>query len=67
MQAGALAGLLSLISILTLLLLLIMKEITSSSQNDQLKRLGKMLNIGILPLILVFLLSVFFRVIDVLK
>jgi len=64
---AAIAGTVALIGILVLLILLIQKEITSASSNNRMKRLSLVLNIGIVPLLIAFVLIVGSRVADVLK
>ena len=63
----ALAGSIALIGILLLLILLIQKEIISSSKKINLKKLSKVLNIGIVPLCVAFILTVVVKVIQVLN
>jgi len=62
-----LVGSLSLIAILLLLGFLIQKEITSASGNEKLKNLARVINIGIVPLMIVFLFSVTAKVAETLK
>ena len=62
----ALAGSIALIGIL-LLILLIQKEIISSSNKVNLKKLSKVLNIGIVPLCVAFILTVVVKVVQVLN
>lgn len=61
------AGSLSLIVILVLIALLIQKELTTAAEGGRLKRLGQMLNMAILPLLIVFILTVIIKVIEVLR
>lgn len=63
----ALAGSIALIGILLLLILLIQKEIISSSKHINLQRLSKVLNIGIVPLLIAFVLTVIIKVVEVLQ
>lgn len=63
----ALAGSIALIGIIFLLILLIQKEIISSSERVNLKRLSQALNIGIVPLFVAFVLTVVVKVIEVLN
>lgn len=62
-----LAGSFAVIGILILLGLLIQKELTSATNSTHFKKLGKVLNIGIAPLLLVFVLVVVSKMIEVLK
>ncbi|MGE5221475.1 MAG: hypothetical protein ACM3PY_03500 [Omnitrophica WOR_2 bacterium] len=63
----AIAGSLGLTAILVLLSLLIQKEIASSVQGSRCKRFSRTLNIGIIPLLIVFVWIVAARVMDVLR
>ncbi|HEY76483.1 MAG TPA: hypothetical protein G4O00_09925 [Thermoflexia bacterium] len=63
----ALAGSLALVSILTLLALLIQKELTTASEGRLARALGRVLNIGIVPLLMGFALIVAVRVAEALK
>lgn len=59
---AALAGSVALIGILVLFSLLIQKEVTAASSNKRLKKLGQALNIGIVPLLIVFLLLLYLQI-----
>ena len=61
------AASLALIAILTLLALLIQKEITSGLGSAWAANLSRALNIVIVPLIIVFVIMVAFRILDVLR
>jgi hypothetical protein len=63
----ALAGSVALVGILILFGLLVQKEVTTASSENRLRKLGKALNIAIIPLLIAFLLMVIFRVAEVLK
>ena len=63
----ALAGSIALIGILILFGLLIQKEITTASSERRLKKFGKALNIGIIPLLIAFILTVIYQVNNVLN
>jgi len=63
----SLIGSFALIAILLLLGLLIQKEIISNSKNEKLIKLGKIINVGIAPLMIVFVLSVLAKVNESLK
>lgn len=67
LSTSVITGSLALIGILLLLILLIKKEILSASQQQRLEKLSKVLNIGIIPLLITFALIVVIRVIDLLK
>ena len=62
-----LAGSLVVIGVIVLLGLLVQKELISSSENDRSTRLSQLLNIGIVPLLIAFLLVVVSKVTQVLK
>ena len=46
---------------------MIQKEVASGSASPRLKRLSKVLNISIVPMLIAFILIVIFRVSEVLK
>ena len=58
---------LALIAILTLIMLLIQKEIIGGLSGARAKRVSRALNIAIVPLIVVFLVTMAFKVTDVLR
>lgn len=60
-----LAGAASLIAILVLLSLLVQKEITTTAGDNRTRNLSKALNIGIIPLIIVFALIVLTKIAEV--
>jgi len=62
-----LAGSFSLIAILLLLGFLIQKEISSAGDGERSRKLGRIVNIGIAPLMVVFVLSVAAKVAETLK
>jgi hypothetical protein len=64
---SALAGSVALVGILVLLILLIQKELASSMTSSRSKALVRVLNIGILPLLVAFVLIVFSRVAEVIR
>ena len=64
---AAIAGSVALIGILILFGLLVQKEVTTASNENRLKKLGKALNIAIIPLLIAFILIVIFRVSEVLR
>ena len=63
----ALAGSIALIGIVLLLILLIQKEVISSSEKVNLQRLSKVLNIGIVPLLIAFVFTVIVKIVEVLQ
>jgi hypothetical protein len=64
---AALAGSVALIGVLVLFVLLFQKEVTTAADGGRMKRMGKALSIGIVPLLIAFILIVAYRVMDVLK
>ena len=67
MTTAVMAGSAALIGVLVLLVLLIQKEITTSSHREEFKKLRKVMNIGMIPLSIVFWLAAAVRFIDVLQ
>jgi hypothetical protein len=63
----ALYGSLPLVSLLVLLILLVMKETTTCARHPNLGKVSRVLNIGILPILIVFALQVVTRVPEVLR
>ena len=63
----AAAASLALIAILTLILLLIQKEIFGGRNERRAQRLSRTLNVAIVPLVIIFVLTVAFKVADVLR
>ena len=61
------AGSLALISVLTLLALLVQKELTVAGRGRLSRALGRLLNIGIVPLLMVFVLIVATKVVEVIR
>lgn len=64
---AALAGAVALIGILVLLILLVQKELAGAAGSNRLRVLARVLNIGIVPLLLAFALVVFSRVAEYLR
>jgi hypothetical protein len=64
---AALAGSVALIGILVLLALLIQKELATSGGNARLQKWSQRLNVAIVPLLIVFVLIVVFKVVEVLQ
>jgi hypothetical protein len=62
-----LAGSFSIIGVLILLTLLVQKEIAGSAVNKQIKRVAKILNIGIAPLLIAFVLIVAGKVVEIIS
>ena len=58
----ALAGSIGLIGIVLLFTMLVQKDVTSSSSDKRLNRLGKTLNIAIIPLLIAFALIVVVKI-----
>jgi hypothetical protein len=65
--SAAMAGSLALISILILLALLIQKEVALSAESSRFQRLNRMINFGIAPLLIAFILVVAVKVYEVLR
>lgn len=63
----AAAASLALIALLTLIALLIQKEIIGSLSGPRARRISRALNIAIVPLVLVFVVTVAFKIADVLR
>lgn len=61
------AGPLSLVGMLLLLALLVQKELAAASRSEPLQRLGRLLDIAIAPLLLVFALLLLSMIIAVLQ
>lgn len=60
-------GSFAVICILILLFLLVQKELVNASGSERTRRLRKLLNVGIVPLLFAFSLIVIIKVMDVLK
>lgn len=61
------AGSIAIVGIFVLMALLIQKELTSASSDERANALSKLLNVGIVPLLIAFVLIVLFKIADVLK
>lgn len=61
------AGSLALIGVLVLIAMLVQKEMATATPNNRLQQLGRVLNIGIIPLLIAFVLIVAFKVAEALK
>jgi hypothetical protein len=64
---AALAGSVALIAIFVLLILLVQKELASGAASSRLRVLSRVLNIGIVPLLIAFGLVAAARVAEVLR
>lgn len=64
---AAIAGSVALIGVLVLFVLLFQKEMTTAADGGRIKRMGRALTIGIIPLMIAFVLVVVYRVLDVLR
>jgi hypothetical protein len=65
--APDLSAILPLISVLTLLVLLVQKELTAGAREGFLRSLCRVLNIGIVPLLIVFACIVAVKLVPFLK
>jgi len=63
----ALAGSIALIGILVFFALIFQKEVTSTATGSRMKRFGQVLNVGIIPLLIAFILIVVTKVIEILR
>ncbi len=64
---AALAGSVALVGILVLFSLLLQKEISTAANSKRLRQLRVAVNIGIVPLLIAFILTVVSKVAEVLK
>jgi len=62
----ALASSVALIGIFVFFALLLQKEVTTTATGDRVKRLGKALNVGLIPLSIAFIIVVITKVIEIL-
>ena len=67
LSSSANAGSFALIGILVLVALLIQKELISTSEDNRLRHLSRVMNVGILPLLLAFVLIVSFKIVEALN
>ena len=67
LSSSANAGSFALIGMLVLVALLIQKELISTSEDNRLRHLSRVMNVGILPLLLAFVLIVSFRIVEALN
>jgi hypothetical protein len=63
---AALAGSIALIGIFVFFALLFQKEVTATATGSRMKRLGQVLNVGIIPMLIVFVLIVVTKVVEIL-
>ncbi len=61
----AMAGSFALIGVFVFFALLIQKEVTTTATGSRMKKLGRMLNLGIIPLLIAFILIVVTKVIEI--
>lgn len=64
---AAMVGSIALIGILVLFALLVQKELAVSSSSESMKRLSRVLNIGIIPLVITFLMIAAINIIKILN
>ena len=65
--SSAISGSLDLVGVLGLIALLIQKELATALGDARWKHLGQLLDIGILPLLIAFVLLVVFKTIEILN
>ena len=63
----ALAGSVALIEIVFLFMMLVQKEVTTASEDNRMNKLGKALNIAIIPLLIAFAVLAFVKLSEVLR
>jgi len=66
LTASGIAGSLALVGVFVLITLLVQKELATASANNRLHQLSRVLNIGIVPFMIAFILIVIFKVIEAL-
>ena len=67
LTTSAIAGSLALVGVLVLIALLVQKEVISASTDSRFHKLSRIVNIGILPFLIAFVLIVVFKVIEALN
>lgn len=67
LTTSAITGSFALVGVLILIALLIQKELASAASDARWKQLGKLLDIGILPLLIAFVLLVAFKTLEILN
>ena len=61
---SAITGSFAVIGMLVLVALLVQKEILSAADDSLSQQLSRVMNVGILPLLLAFVLIVFFKIVE---
>jgi hypothetical protein len=64
---SAIAGSFAVIGMLVLVALLVQKELISASEDSRSQHLSRVMNVGILPLLLAFVLIVIFKIVEALN
>ena len=64
---SAIAGSFAVIGMLVLVALLVQKELISVSEDSRSQHLSRVMNVGILPLLLAFVLIVIFKIVEALN
>jgi hypothetical protein len=67
LTTSAIAGSLAMVGVLVLIALLVQKELTAPSGDSRIHQLNRILNIGILPLMIAFIMIVVFKVLEALN
>lgn len=67
LNSAALGASFAVISMLVLVVLLVQKEILSTASDRRLRYLSRAMNVGILPLTMVFVVIVFFKIVEALN
>ena len=67
LSSSANAGSFALIGMLVLVALLVQKELISTSDDNRFRQLSRVMNVGILPLMLAFVLIVSFKIAEALN
>jgi hypothetical protein len=67
LTTSTIAGSLALVGVFVLIALLVQKELTTTSGDSRWLQLGKIVNIGIVPFLIAFVLIVIFKVIEALN
>ena len=67
LTSSVISGSLALVGVLVLIALLVQKEFASAATDARWKQLGKLLDIGILPLLIAFVQLVAFKTIEILN
>ena len=64
---SAIAGSFAVIGMLVLVALLVQKELLSAADDSHSKHMSRVIDVGILPLMLAFVLIVFFKIVEALN